>query len=422
MSEVTIQVLGAGGEVGRSGILIKHKERAILLDYGTLTNDEVQFPLHVSPKDLSAVILSHAHLDHSGALPMLYASAKTPPLYATVMTLELTDILLHDFLNLNTSYIPFEEREVQRMFKHSIPVTAGNSIDIDDFHVKFYDAGHIPGSLMIEIEVANKRILYTGDFNTWETKLLKPAETPKPGYDLIISESTYSTVEHPPRKDVEKRLIEIVSTTIENKGFVLIPAFSVGRSQEILSVFEEYNIPYTIYLDGMAKEVGSLFLQYPSFFKNYSLLKKALERAIWVNSNAQRKRIVERPNIVVTPAGMLKGGPAVYYMNKIATINKNSVILVSYQVPGTPGRKLYDERLWFMPNIKKDVKVEATVEWLDFSSHCGHSQLKSFLMNMDPNRVLLVHGEKQKAAVLKSELEENGINVELTDNGYTTQI
>ncbi|MGB9729541.1 MAG: MBL fold metallo-hydrolase [Thermoprotei archaeon] len=422
MSEVTIQVLGAGGEVGRSGILIKHKERALLLDYGTLTNDEVQFPLHVSPRNLSAVILSHAHLDHSGALPMLYASAKAPPLYSTIMTLELTDILLHDFMNISTSYLPFEEREVQRMFKHSIPITAGDSIDIDDFHVKFYDAGHIPGSLMVEVEVSNKRILYTGDFNTWETKLLKPAQVPDPGYDLVISESTYSGVEHPPRNDVEKKLIEISTATVENKGFVLIPAFSVGRSQEILSIFEEHNIPYTIYLDGMAKEVGSLFLQYPSFFKDYSLLKKALERAIWVNSNAQRKRIVERPNIVVTPAGMLKGGPAVYYMNKIVTVNKNSIILVSYQVPGTPGRKLYDERLWFMSNIKKDIKVEATVEWLDFSSHCGHSQLKSFLTRIDPNKILLVHGETQKASVLKSELEEHGINVEIAKNGYAIQI
>lgn len=422
MSEVTIQVLGAGGEVGRSGILIKYKERALLLDYGTLTNDEVQFPLHVSPRDLSAVILSHAHLDHSGALPMLYASARAPPLYSTIMTLELTDILLHDFMKISTSYLPFEEREVQRMFKHAHPVTAGSSIDIDDFHVKFYDAGHIPGSLMIEVEVGSKRILYTGDFNTWETKLLKPAETPRPGYDLVISESTYSGVEHPPRNDVERKLVEISTATVENKGFVLIPAFSVGRSQEILSIFEEYNIPYTIYLDGMAKEVGSLFLQYPSFFRDYSLLKKALERAVWINSNAQRKRIVERPNIVVTPAGMLKGGPAMYYMNKIATINKNSVILVSYQVPGTPGRRLYDERLWFMPNLKKDVKVEAMVEWLDFSSHCGHSQLKSFLTKIDANKILLVHGEPQKASILKSELEEHDINVEITNNGYTIQI
>ncbi|MEM3832814.1 MAG: MBL fold metallo-hydrolase [Thermoprotei archaeon] len=422
MSEVTIQVLGAGGEVGRSGILIKYKERALLLDYGTLTNDEVQFPLHVTPRDLSAVILSHAHLDHSGALPMLYASAKAPPLYSTIMTLELTDILLHDFMNISKSYLPFEEREVQKMFKNSIPVTAGDSIDVDNFHVKFYDAGHIPGSLMVEVEVNNKKILYTGDFNTWETKLLKPAQTPNSEYDLIISESTYSGVEHPPRSDVEKKLIEISTTTIENKGFVLIPAFSVGRSQEILSIFEEHNIPYTIYLDGMAKEVGSLFLQYPSFFRNYSLLKKALERAVWINSNAQRKRIIERPNIVVTPAGMLKGGPAVYYMNKIATINKNLVVLVSYQIPGTPGRRLYDERLWYMPNLKKDVNVAATVEWLDFSSHCGHSQLKSFLTKISTNRILLVHGETQKASILKSELEEHGINVEIANNGYTTKI
>lgn len=168
----------------------------------------------------------------------------------------------------------------------------------------------------------------------------------------------------------------------------------------------------------MAREVSKIMLQFPGFFKSYPILKEAIERARFVTSSKQRKRIVKKPGVIVSPAGMLKGGPAAFYMNHLAFNDKNAIFLVSYQVPGTPGEKLLRTGLWG----EEEKPVAAQVEWFDFSSHSGHSSIVEFIGSLEPQKVLLVHGEKEKSELLAKDLNNMGIETIMGSNGFTIEI
>ncbi len=415
-----VAVLGGGREVGRLAILVKSRGKSFLLDYGLMFNDKVSYPGHVKPGELVGVALTHAHLDHSGALPLIYGSANPPKLYTTPLTLELSMLLIADFLNITRDYVPFEMGEVERMASKTVPTSLNDEFEAGDFVVRVRNAGHIPGSTMFMIEADGKTILYTGDFNTIETRLVEGARAPGRHVDLLVIEATYAGVEHPPRRELEKQFVERVATVVENRGVVLIPAFSVGRAQEILCILEKYDLPYPTYLDGMAREVAGILLQYPNFINEYQLLRSAIERVKYVTSRRERKRVVEKPGVIVSPAGMLKGGPAAFYMNRIAFNPKNAVFLVSYQLPNTPGRLLLDKGVWISGGSVK--MVEATVEWFDFSSHGGHSEIVQFVDEVKPEKVLLVHGEGDKVDILASDLLEKGYEVVVGRNGVAVEL
>ena len=388
-----VRFLGAAQEVGRAAILVKAGGARILLDYGVqLAEPEPLFPGHVAAKDVDAVILTHAHLDHTGAAPLFMLDGGTP-IYASEMTYQVADLLLRDFLKLSGYYLPFEVLEVEELLRRGRRVDYGETIRVKDAEITFLDAGHIPGSMQVLIN-ADKTILYTGDFTTIRTRLLKGAEPPPRDVDAVIMESTYALEEHTERRTLEKMFVSAVKEVLDQDGLVLVPAFAVSRAQEILCVLEAHGVRRGVSIDGMAVKILDLYLENSRYVDGYQLLYSAAKHATRITDRRKRRRAAERPGVVIAPAGMLKGGPALYYLERIADNERAGVFLVSFQIPGSPGARLLEERRFLHGGV--DVRVRARVEQFKFSAHAGRRELREFVKMLEPGRkVFVVHGEPE---------------------------
>jgi len=385
-----IRFLGGTREVGRMGIVVKTEKTQLLLDYGVMMGKPPRFPLHIAPNDVNGLILTHCHLDHSGALPIFYIQDEKP-LYATRLTLELTQILIKDFIHLSGYYLPFEYPELRSMMQNSLPTGYHEKKTVGDITFQFLDAGHIPGSCQILLEAEGKRILFTGDFNTSKTRLLSSADNKYGELDAIIIETTYANDDHTDRMELEKKFVALITEVVENGGSVLIPAFSIGRSQEIACILAAYHFEYPIIIDGMARAANRIMMDNTEFMQDPRLFLDAVHGARWIDGWKDRQTADRKPSAIISPAGMLMGGPAAFYISKLGTKPKNAVLLVSYQIPGTPGHELLEKGTCVIDG--KSRKVKARVEHFDFSSHCGVRQLREVVKNLegDPT-VFSVHG------------------------------
>jgi len=385
-----IRFLGGTGEVGRSAILVEGGGARVLLDYGVMLDDEPGFPMHVPPRELDAIVITHAHLDHSGAAPVFYIG-RGVPIYATALTFELTELLLRDFINLSGYYIPFEFLELQNMLSRATYLPYGKPLRIKGMTIKLLRAGHIPGSAQVLVEADGKRLLYTGDINPVDTRLLKGADLDYGELDAIIIESTYADQDHPNRLEVERELVSRIEEVIEAGGTVLVPAFAVARAQEVACILTAHGFPYDVVMDGMARRVNLIFMNHLYELRDPDLFMSAMDDILLVVKRRDRKRFVKRPCVIISPAGMLKGGPAAYYAMRLAGSSKNAIFLVSYQIPGTPGYELLENKIYVVNGKVQEVKAQ--VERFDLSSHAGMSDLHSILAKLEGSpRVFVVHG------------------------------
>ena len=387
-----LRFLGACQEVGRSAIAVKNTRSQILMDYGVMINHEVEFPVHISPKDLNAVVLTHAHLDHSGLIPLFYTRSKLP-VYGIEPTFKLTKVLIRDMIKLSGYYLPFEYIDLENMMNQVVPVDYRSTFKIEDADVTLINAGHIPGSAQIIIESDGKRLLYTGDFNLVPTHLVPGADHAYNNLDAIAIESTYAGEDHPDRAESERNFVLACKEVVEKGGTVLVPAFGVGRSQEIICMLADHNFTYPIFVDGMALDAIRMLEEHPDSLKNQEQFKKAMREAEQIRNWNDRRRAARTAGVIVSPAGMLKGGASVFYMENIANNEDNGIFLVSYQVEGSPGRILLDEGRFILHG--KTRKVTARVEKFDFSSHGGKTQLEETLKELDKRtKVFVIHGEE----------------------------
>ncbi|MEJ2278094.1 MAG: MBL fold metallo-hydrolase [Candidatus Lokiarchaeota archaeon] len=290
-----------------------------------------------------------------------------------------------------------------------------------DFYITFYNAGHVPGSVSILIEVDGKKILYTGDINTQETNLINGAKPINfPEVDSLIIESTYALRNHPDRSQLEREFIEGVITTIENGGRVLIPAFGVARSQEALMILEKYGFRGKIFLDGLAKLVSKVYMNYPNSLKDLNSFKSAVKRSHFVNRKRMRSKVKKTSGVIISPSGMLKGGAAMEYIRPILRDPNSAIYLVGYQVEGTPGRGLVDNNTFeFKENNRNrksdyDMNIDARcdVAHYDFSSHADGKKLKNFTSQINfhnsSKSIFCVHGDNKSTTTLASEFAEEG--------------
>ena len=417
-----IKILGGGKEVGRAAIEISTNSESIILDYGVNfdANDNPNLPLQETPSKIKGFIVSHSHLDHVGALP-LYQISGNYPVYGTRITKLITEIMLKDFLKLTGAKVPFEWTEVKKVMDNFRTVNYHEEFEVSSFKIELGDAGHIPGSAIIKVKTDKGNIVYTGDTNAINTHLVKPAEIEfLKDANVLVIESTYGRFNHPDRKVVEEEFYEAVKEVVEDNGTVLVPAFSLSRSQEILSVLASKNFDYPVYYDGMVKEITEIMIQNPEFINDYESLKKAYNYYKYVNGWNDRNKIVKNGGVIVSSAGMLKGGPAVYYFKKLAYNPKNAVFLVSYQAENTPGRRLletgkFDE---YSPMLKARFQI------FDFSSHAGKNQLKEMIKSAkNLEKVILVHGSPDNSSVLAEEVKsELGVEVIIAENGQEIKL
>jgi putative mRNA 3-end processing factor len=401
-----VRFLGGAREVGRIGIAVKSEKSQILLDYGVMLDREPGFPMHVPPKEVDALVLTHSHLDHSGALPIFYIDQKLP-LYTNKLNLELTQLLIQDFIHLSSYYLPFEYLELKTMIRSNKHLDYGVADQVGDMQIQLLNAGHTPGSAHALVETEGKRLLYTGDFNTADSKLLTGATMNYGDLDAVIMESTYANEDHTERLELEKRFVDAVTEVVEDGGSVLVPAFGVGRAQEIICVLAAHHFEYPVILDGMAREVSRIMMNYKEFLRDPRLFLDAVHSAEWIEGWRDRRKALKAPSVIVSPAGMLKGGPSVFYASKLGKKASNGIFLVSYQIPGTPGKELLEKGICTIDG--KVRKVKARVEHFDFSSHCGATQLKEALRKLGGKpKVFVVHGAEGNCELLanwaKSEL------------------
>ncbi len=420
---VEIKILGGGKEVGRLSVLLKRSEdkRAIILDAG-VNFDEEDKPILAAtypPKYVEAIVLSHAHLDHIGTAPLYYISG-APRVYATKPTLEMAQLMLEDFLKLNGYYSPYEQGEVDRLLDSAMPVEYGDRVEAAGIELTFYSAGHIPGSIFTVAEVDGLRVGFTGDINTIETKLVSPADLDKIGrLDVLITEATYGDATHPPRRSSEARLLEIIEETVKKGGVVLVPAFSIARGQEIMMILAEKDLGIPVAIDGMIRRITEIFLENPSYINNAHLLREASEKFLFVRGWQDRHRVWKKPGVIISSAGMLKGGPSLYYLKRIGSNPQNAIALVSFQAPGTPGRRILEEGK--MPTGEEPVR--ARIEWLDFSSHADSKGLLEVVKATKPRKVIIVHTEHDTGQVFAEKLREQGVEeVVVADNGQVIRV
>jgi putative mRNA 3-end processing factor len=385
-----IKFLGSTREVGRAAIAIKTEKTQLLLDYGVMLNHEPGFPMHVPPREVDAIILTHSHLDHSGAIPIFHIQERKP-VYGTRLSFDLANLLIRDFIHLSGYYLPYEYLELQSMLRNCAHLEYREKQTLKDVQFQLLDSGHIPGGAQALVEADGKRLAYTSDYNTLDTRLLHGADRDYGELDALIIESTYADEDHRDRTTLEKEFVESVTEVVENGGTVLIPAFSVGRSQEIACVLAAYHFEYPVTIDGMAREVNRIMMNHVSYMRDPQLFMNAIHATTWVEGWRDRRRAPKKPGAIISPAGMLKGGPAAFYIQKVGRKKQNAVFLVGYQIPGTPGRELLDEGKCVIDGKMR--KIKAQVRRFDFSSHSGASQLQETVKEVEGNpTVYVVHG------------------------------
>ena len=393
-----LRFLGGAQEVGKSCIAVETDELRVAMDCGMKVFDHNEGPA-VGKLDFDACILSHAHLDHSGCLPMLYAHNNIPT-FCTFPTAPIVTLLLDDSekIALQTGKpLPYTKSDAARLYRKFTPLPYNLEYEFfDKSKFEFYDAGHIPGSAGVLFEKKEggkrKRVFYTGDFNYSDTRLLDKAVFPDDGVDALVIESTYAFREHPDRKEMERSFVESVTDCIDGGNVALVSSFAVGRSQEILLVLNSLLRGKTkVYYDGMGQKVANIISDFAAYVRNYRALSSAFSKTGFVEGTDMRRRIMDRPSVIVTTSGMLEGGPVLSYLQGLNRKGKGKVFLTGYQVEGTNGRALLEGGPLFI-NGKK-MKVNLPFEHFDFSAHAGAKELREAIRFMNPKKVYCVHGD-----------------------------
>lgn len=408
---VKLSFMGGCHQVGGNAVVVNSDQSKLLLEYGVKPGTPPEFPGHIRAKDIDGIVIAHAHLDHSGGVPLFYLSEKKP-YFATRATSELTKILVKDMIKLNSYYLPFEYLELDKMQECRNDIGYGQEVKMKDIEFSLMDAGHIPGSAMVDIDVGGKKILYTSDFNTIPTRICNNARLPKKKYDAVIIESTYAMHEHPERKQLEEDFVRDIKAINNNGGKVLIPAFAVGRSHEMISVLNAHRFDGYVLLDGMARAVNEVMLGEPDAVKTPNQYSKAMAGVHEIRGWRDRRQALRKADVIVAPSGMLQGGTAMFYMEKLALGSENGIFLVSFQVPGTGGAKLLETGMF--PIREKDEKVAAKVKHFDFSSHSGKTPLQQFLRGLKGKPdIYVIHGEEESCDFLaewvRDELDMKGV-------------
>ncbi len=432
--------LGGFREVGRSALLLTTKDSKVLVDCGVNVADESTPYLQlseVSPQgsldSIDAVVITHAHLDHSGLVPLLYKYGYTGPVYCTLPTRDLMVLLQLDYLKVASGEgrkTPYESAHIREVVKYCIPLRYGDTTDISqDMRLTFHNAGHILGSCIAHFHVGEglHNVAITGDIKYEKTWLFNPAVNKFPRIETLIMEATYGGKEdfQPTRTEAAEQLKDIVQRTLAKNGKVLIPVFAVGRSQEVMIVLEKFisekEVPEVpIYLDGMIWEATAIHTAYPEYLNTQlrnaifqrgenPFLSKIFKR---VDSSDTRAEILSNPEpcITLATAGMLNGGPIMEYLKNWCSEEKNTLVFVGYQAEGTLGRRIQRglKEIQFSEQGRTiSANINLNVETCDgFSGHSDRKQLLNYVHYMDPKpeRVVVGHGEYPKCIELASSL------------------
>ena len=438
-SEVSLLTLGGFGQVGRSCMLLTTPDSKVLIDCGInpgARTPSESFPrldwANISLDELDAIVIGHAHLDHTGFLPVLTKYGYKGPIYCTEPTLPMMNLIQLDAIKVAGAQgrTPmYAERDVHQIMRQTIGLSYGTVTDISpDIKLVLANAGHILGSASCHFHIGNgdHNFVYSGDIKYGKSMLLESADTRFPRVETLLIESTYGAKEdiQPTREEVETAFIKSVNEILKGGGKVLIPIPAVGRAQELMMVIDKYMksgqlTESPVFMEGMIQEATAIHEAHPEYLER-SLKQKILETddnpfdsEYFTNiehADGRDEPLREdSPCIVIATSGMLEGGPVLEYFRNFAPNPKNKILFVSYQVNGTLGRRVMDgaKQVTIMGRDGRVevVTINAGTEKLEgFSGHSDYNQLMSYVQRLRPKlrRVLVNHGERRKSQNLSS--------------------
>jgi metallo-beta-lactamase family protein len=460
MTKITFH--GAAETVTGSKYLLEADSAHVLIDCGLFQGvKELRMrnwaPTPFNLKELDAVVLTHAHLDHVGYLPRIVQQGFRGKIFCTPATAELTEITLLDSAKIQESdasyankkgfskHIPayplYEIRDAENTVKLFQTVPRGEWFSpVEPIWMRFHDAGHLLGSNMIEVEIRNQspplRILFSGDVGRYDGPLYHdPA--PPPACDYLICESTYGNRDHKDA-DILASLAEVVNRCVERGGVMLVAAFAIGRSQQLIYLMQllkkQRRIPNVpIYLDSpMAVDATNI---YRVFDEDHDLSEGELDpqdplfggQHVFMCRKTEESKALNRhpgPAMIISSSGMMTGGRILHHLKQRLPDKRNTVIVGGYQAIGTRGRMLQDG-VKFLKIHGEEVPVRATVETIPgLSGHADRSGLLRWLKPLpSPRRVFLTHGEVDSAQALAAELASSrGWDVRIPAMGETQEL
>lgn len=418
-----ISFLGGAREVGRSCFLVRTPRQKILLDCGVKFGERAEYPLleRREARELDKVILSHAHLDHTGYAPWLYSAGYSGKTFLTKPTRDIIQLLYGDYLRLakeSGEPAAYGQSDVLKLLRNTELLEYEDDEGEKKFGARFFESGHILGSALVRVNAGDKKILYTGDLNLRETRLLPPAKLGIDA-DVLVIESTYGSREkrHQSSKLTANNFIRDIRETLEAGGKVIVPSFAIGRGQEVLFIIESFmrskllpKVP--VFLDGMVTKALRIYRH------NAIYLRDEIKHRILTSEDdpfksedyrvpAKRDRsdVVDGgPCIIIATSGMLSGGPVLTYLEKLGRDERNALILVGYQPEGSRGRKLL-EGAREIEVRGKAVEVQLRVLQAHFSAHSDHDELVRFAASVRGlKKVFVVHGEGKNSDELAQDI------------------
>jgi putative mRNA 3-end processing factor len=381
--------------------------RKMLFDHGMTPSDPPEYPLP-PPPHLDAAFFTHAHLDHIGMAPIVGRNGTK--VIVTSMTGQLAELMLEDAMKvarLEGYSSRYSLRDLNYLLDNMKTVEAGGVAKVSGAEVALTPAGHVPGATMF-LYRGSKDVLFTGDVQTHPSHLVGEAKALP--CEVLIMESTYADREHPNRGTTEESLCQAVERVVEGGGQVVVPAFAMGRSQELMMILA--NKGFEIWMDGMARAVNDIYAKNPSALRDSRAFRRALSGVRIVEDPRDRFEAQKYADVIITPSGMLDGGPALHYLGAIARDPQSALFLTGYQVEGSNGRELVEKGTLTVGGVT--IRPTCQVKSFDFSAHAGHAELLELARACNPKKILLMHGDKRE--LLKADLEKD-FEVILPTNG-----
>jgi metallo-beta-lactamase family protein len=459
-----LQFSGAAREVTGSCHILRVNGKTVLLDCGLYQGHrtesrEKNLRLPCPPEEIDAVVLSHAHIDHAGRLPVLTRAGYRGTIYCTPATRDLSAIMLADSAYIQEKDAEFLARRhkehVEPLYNLADATAAVEQMVSIPYHHPFdvvpgvratyVDAGHILGSTSVVLECtdgkATKRLVFSADVGRRGLPIIRDPEPPVGGADAVIMESTYGDRDHPPVEDMRDRLAAVVRETAAKGGRVLIPAFAVGRTQEIVYdlhvLARAKKIPsIPIYIDSpLAIDATSVFAMHPDEFDRGEDLVRTVRELFqfdlvhYTRDVAESKALngVSTPMVIIAASGMAESGRIVHHLAHGAPDPRNTILVVGFMAEHTLGRRIVERR----PTLKifgEEVPLRARVEILNgYSAHADRTELATWLSAVrrgSPRapRVWLVHGEPPAQEALAGRLREQGYTVDAPASGTKVRL
>lgn len=442
---VRVTALGSYREVGRAMHLVTTNESKILVDCGakpTTNRSEVQ-PFFAAPEmlpldNLDAVVITHAHIDHIGMLPVLFKYGYRGPVYCTPPTRDLMTLLQIDYIKVakaEGNEPPYSKADIQECIKHVVDINWGDKTDISpDIKMTMENAGHILGSSSVYMQIGEgkgeHKLLFSGDIKYEKSWLFDAATVRFPKVETLVIESTYGGPQdvQPTRQQASQELQDLIQDTLGRRGKIFCPVFAVGRSQEVMIAIDQLFKsgivkPVTVWVDGMISEATAIHSSHPNFLNRdlrRQMLKGGMDNPFnssWfkqVDSREQRDAILLDPNpcIVLATSGMMTGGPIVEYFKHWAPEPSATLCFVGYQASGTLGRRLQKGHAQ-VPLMDGGqtlmVDIRCNMVTIDgFSGHSDRNQLIDYVdaLNPTPRKIICHHGDPQTCNAFRQGLRE----------------